>query len=131
MKNVMENDKNRDAKDHAPDSADDDLTELSASRKLLVLVEASTLRVLLNLLCHAQTWISRLNSKEAPYFTRGRGYRLESRDIMLVGLWVFVIISLVGGIYGRLDGLVVVMLFIIAVVVSYGVIAMPKARAQP
>ncbi len=50
---------------------------------------------------------------------------------MLVGLWVFVIVSLVGGIYGRLDGLVVIMLFIIAVIVSYGVIAMPKARAQP
>ena len=35
-----------------------------------------------------------------------------------------------GGIYGRLDGLMVFVLFIIAVVISFGVMAMPKGRAQ-
>ena len=55
---------------------------------------------------------------------------MESRGIMLVGLWTFAIVSLLGGIYGRLDGFIVVMLFIVAVVVSLGAIAMPKAKAQ-
>jgi len=56
---------------------------------------------------------------------------LESRNIMLVGLWSFAIISLIGGIYGRLDGFVMLMFFIVAVVVSLGAVAMPKAKTQP
>ena len=55
---------------------------------------------------------------------------MESRDIALVGLWAFAIVSLLGGIAGQLDGFWVVIVFIVAVVVSVGVVAMPKANAQ-
>ncbi len=54
---------------------------------------------------------------------------------MVAGLWAFAIISLVGAIYGKLDGLAVLIFFIIAVVVSFGIVVMPKPQpkvvAQP
>ncbi len=56
---------------------------------------------------------------------------MESRNIMLMGLWAFAIISLVGGMYGRLDGFFVLVFFIVAVAVSLGVVAMPKSGAGP
>ena len=55
---------------------------------------------------------------------------MESRNIMLVGLWAFAIISLIGGMYGRLDGFIVLIFFIVAVVVGFGAVAMPKANTQ-
>ncbi len=60
---------------------------------------------------------------------------MDSREIMVAGLWAFAIISLVGAIYGKLDGLAVLIFFIIAVVVSFGIVVMPKPQpkvvAQP
>ena len=56
---------------------------------------------------------------------------MEGKDILIAGLWAFAMVSLVGGIYGRLDGFFVLVFFIVAVVVSLGVVAMPKAKTQP
>jgi uncharacterized membrane protein len=49
---------------------------------------------------------------------------------MVAGLWTFAIIALIGGIYGKLDGLVLVVFFIVAVVVSLGVVAMPTSERK-
>jgi hypothetical protein len=53
---------------------------------------------------------------------------LESKEIMVAGLWTFAIIALIGGIYGKLDGFVLLVFFIVAVAVSFGVIAMPTSE---
>lgn len=49
---------------------------------------------------------------------------------MVAGLWTFAIIALIGGIYGKLDGLVLVVFFIVSVVVSLGVVAMPTSERK-
>lgn len=53
-----------------------------------------------------------------------------SREITVAGLWTFAILALVGGIYGRLDGFAMLLFFIVAVVVSLGVVAMPKPESK-
>lgn len=53
---------------------------------------------------------------------------MESRDVFVGGLWGFAIIALVGAIYGRLDGLFVLIFFIVAVVVSFSVVEMPTTK---
>ena len=52
---------------------------------------------------------------------------LGTKEIVVAGLWTFAIVALIGGIYGKLDGLVLLVFFIVAVGVSLGAIAMPKS----
>ena len=54
---------------------------------------------------------------------------MESTNIFLAGLWTFVIIALLGGIFGKLDGLAILMFFIVALIVSLGIVMM-KPRTQ-
>ena len=55
---------------------------------------------------------------------------MESKELMVAGLWVFAIVSLIGGIMGKLDGFFILIFFIVAVVVSYGLVRMPKSKTS-
>ncbi len=61
---------------------------------------------------------------------RGERAKVDSREILVTGVWAFAIISLVGAIYGKLDGVAVLIFFIVAVVVSFGIVAMPKPESR-
>lgn len=50
---------------------------------------------------------------------------MGAKEITVAGLWTFTIVALIGGIYGKLDGLVLLVFFMVAVGVSLGVVAMP------
>lgn len=54
---------------------------------------------------------------------------MESSGIILVGVWAFAIISLIGGIFGALDGFWIIIFFIVAVGVSFAVIATNEKTA--
>lgn len=54
---------------------------------------------------------------------------MRTKEITIAGLWGFAIIALLGGIFGALDGLAVLMFFIVAVVVSVGLAVMPASEA--
>ncbi len=47
---------------------------------------------------------------------------------MVAGLWTFAVVALIGGIYGKLDGLVLLLFFIVAVAVSSWAAAMPTSE---
>jgi hypothetical protein len=49
---------------------------------------------------------------------------------MVAGLWTFAIVALIGGIYGKLDGFVLLIFFIVAVVVSLGIVVMPTSESK-
>jgi Ca2+/H+ antiporter len=52
---------------------------------------------------------------------------MESKEITVAGLWIFAIVALIGGIYGKLDGGVLLVFFVAAVGVSLGIVAMPNS----
>lgn len=54
---------------------------------------------------------------------------LGIKEITATGLWGFTIVALIGGIYGKLDGFAIFIFFIIALVVSVGLVAMPTENA--
>ncbi len=53
---------------------------------------------------------------------------MGTREITVAGLWAFAIIALIGGIFGKLDGLVLLLFFLIAIGVSLGIVAMPNVQ---
>ena len=55
---------------------------------------------------------------------------MESKDIVLVGVWAFAIISLLGGIAGKVDGFWMLMVFFVALIVSVGILMMRKPEPQ-
>lgn len=55
---------------------------------------------------------------------------MGSREITVAGLWSFAIIALIGGLYGRLDGFALMLFFVVALVVSVGVVAVPGSEAK-
>jgi hypothetical protein len=55
---------------------------------------------------------------------------MGSREILVAGVWAFAIVALIGGIYGKLDGFVLLVFFSVAVVVSLGVIVMPTSEPK-
>ncbi len=50
-----------------------------------------------------------------------------AKEITIAGLWTFAIIALVGGLYGKLDGFALFMFFILAMVISLGLIVLPAS----
>ncbi len=56
---------------------------------------------------------------------------MESKNILIVGVWAFVIIWLVGMLLLRGDLLIALLLFVIAVGVSFAAAALPGGRQNP
>ncbi len=52
---------------------------------------------------------------------------MEARTITIIGVWAFAIIWLVGTFFTGADMLISLVLFFIAIIVSIGISAMPKA----
>lgn len=50
---------------------------------------------------------------------------MGSKEIMVAGLWIFAVVALIGGIYGKLDGFALLLFFLVAVAVSVGVSLTP------
>lgn len=55
---------------------------------------------------------------------------MGSREITVAGLWSFAVISLIGGLYGKLDGFAIILFFIVAVVVSLALVTMPASEPK-